>query len=122
MSGHLKLSEFESGLIEEISTLSGYSETTVRDVIELTFFRQLEQAMQKQDLQIPFIGKIHIVEKGDTYTSGAREADFDCLFAQTSLFKKIVGDIIDGDSDLLANLLQKKIGTVLQEKLEIGRN
>ena len=117
----LKLNEFEVGLIEEIATLSGYSESTVRDVLELTFFRQLEQAMQNQDIQIPFVGKIHVVHHGDVFVGGTREANFECFFSPTDFFKRVEGDIIDGDSELLSDLLQKKIGTVLQEKLEAGR-
>ena len=118
----LKLNEYESELIEEISTLAGYSESTVRDIQELTLFRQLEDAMREKDIRIPFIGKLHVVHHGDTYVNGTREANVECFFAPSDLFKRIIGDIVDGDSELLADLLQKKIGAVLQEKLETGRN
>ena len=118
----LKLSDFDVGLIEEVSTLSGYSEQTVREVMELIFFRQLEQAMQNQDLHIPFLGKIHVVHQGDVFVGGTREAKFDCLFAPSDLFKRVEGDIIDGDSELLFDIFNKKIGSVLQEKLDTGRS
>lgn len=118
MPSYLKLDNFEKELIEEISTLSGHSPNLVRDILELTFLRQLESVMDGKDFRVPYIGRVKPIYNGDVYVGGEREADVTCLFAPSDLLKRIIGDIHDGESDILADLLQKKIKSALQEKLE----
>jgi hypothetical protein len=115
---YLKLNQFEKSLVEELSTLSGYPASTVREILEFTFLRQVEQYSDSNEMSVPFIGKVRIVNKGDVFISGAKQADIDVFFAPSDLLKRIVGDVEDGESDLIENLLQKKFENALQVKLQ----
>ena len=118
MATNLRLEEFEKSVIEEIATLSGHSVATVRDVLESTFLRQLEFIMCDEEIMVPFLGSVLVRYKGDNYISGLREANVECFFAASDLLKRVVGDIQDGESELIGQLLQKKIKSGLQEILE----
>ena len=118
MPAFLKLENFEKELIEEISTLSGHSPNLIRDVLELTFLRQLELLMQGKDFRVPFVGRVKPMYAGDNFVGGEKEAIVTCLFAPSELLKRVVGDINDGGSDILSDLLQKKLKSALQEALE----
>lgn len=106
---HLKLNNFEKNLVQEISTLSGYSQAIVREVLEFTFIRQVEQYFANQTMPVPFIGEIRIEYNGDVFIEGEREAVIDTNFTPTSLLKRVVGDVEDGDTTLLKDLLEQKI-------------
>lgn len=116
--GYFKLEEFERDLCEEISTLTGYSPMVVRDILEGTFLRQLELIMRNKEVLIPFLGKMLIKYNGDDFVAGTRVANIDCLFSPSDLLKRMVGDIKDGESDILRNLLSKKISKELRSILE----
>jgi hypothetical protein len=118
MGVNLSLGDFEKSLITEISALSGHSVAMVRDVLEATFLRQLEQHMNDKDITIPFVGDVHIKYLGDNLVSGNRLTDMDCFIAPSELLKRLVGDIQDGESDIITQLLQRKIKSALQVKLE----
>lgn len=115
---HLKLNQFEKSLVEEVSTLSGYPSATVREVLEFVFLRQIEQYSDTTEMNVPFIGKVKILNKGDTIISGAKQADIDVFFSPSDLLKRVVGDVEDGESDLIENLLQKKFENAIQTKLQ----
>jgi hypothetical protein len=118
MAINLKLDEFEKDVIEEIATLSGHSSGVVRDILESTFLRQLEFAMNNEEVIVPFLGSVLVRYKGDEYISGTRVAHVECFFAASDLFKRLIGDIHDGESDLISQLLQKKIKSALQDILD----
>jgi hypothetical protein len=118
MAVNLRLDEFEKGILEEIATLSGHSFATVRDILESAFLRQLEYVMNGEPVAVPYLGTIKVIYKGDNYVSGTRVADVECHFETSELFKRLVGDIQDGESDLISQLLQKKIKSALQEILD----
>jgi hypothetical protein len=118
MSAFLKLENFDKELIEEISAFSGHSPTLVRDVLELVFLRQIENIMRGVDFRVPYIGRVKPIYNGDVFVGGEREADVTCLFAPSELLKRIIGDINDGESDILSDLLNKKFKSALQEKLQ----
>ena len=118
MVNKIRLGNFEESLIDEISTLSGYSPLTVRDILESTFLRELEFCMQKEDIQIPFVGKVHVKYIGEEYINGARRAKIECFFSPSELLTKLLGDIEDGESDIINNFLQSKIKSALQDMLD----
>lgn len=118
MSSYLKLGSYEKALIEEVSTMSDYSPTIIRDVLELVFLHQIESIMQGKDFKVPYIGRVKPIYNGDTFVGGEREADVTCLFSASDLLKRIIGDIQDGESSILADLLPKKVKSALQETLE----
>jgi len=115
---YLKLNQFEKSMVEEISTLSGYSTSTVREVLEFAFLRQVEQYIDTTEMNVPFIGKVKILNKGDIFISGAKQADIDVFFSPSDLLRRIVGDVEDGESNLIENLLQKKFENAVQTKLQ----
>lgn len=106
---HLKLNTFEKSLIQELSILSGYSQSIVREVLEFTFIRQVEQYFVNQKMPIPFLGELGLTYKGDIYTDGEKEAILESSFEFSTLLKRVVGDIEDGDITLIKDLLEQKI-------------
>lgn len=118
MPGNLRLDDFEKGVIEEIATLSGHSAVTVRDVLEATFLRQLEYVMSNKPIIIPFLGNALVRYKGDEFVSGEKVAKTESFFAPSNLLLRLVGDIHDGESEIIATLMQKKLKGALQDILE----
>ncbi len=106
---HLKLNAFEKNLTQEISTLSGYSQAIVREVLEFTFIRQIEQYLATQKMPVPFLGDLLIDFKGDVYIEGEKEAVIETSFESSQLLKRMVGDIEDGDIPIIKDLLEQKI-------------
>jgi len=106
---HLKLNSFEKDLIQEISTISGYSQAIVREVLEFTFIRQIEQYFVNKKMPIPFIGEAFIDYKGDNYKDGEREANIETALISSPLLKRVIGDIEDGDITIIKDLLEQKI-------------
>lgn len=115
---HLKLNQFEKSFVRDVSTLSGYPPTVIREVLEFMFLRQIEQYEDSGEMSIPFIGKVKIIDKGDIYVSGAKQADIDVLFAPTDLLKRVVGDVADGESSIIENLIQQKVENALETRLQ----
>jgi hypothetical protein len=118
MQGNLRLDDFEKTTLEEIATLSGHSSVTVRDVLESTFLRQLEFIMSNKPIVVPFLGKLLVRYKGDSYVSGEKIAEIESFFSVSDLLKRLIGDIHDGESNIIGQLLQKQLKGALQEVLE----
>jgi len=118
MGSYLKLDDFEKSLIEEISTLSGYSPTIVRDVLESTFLRQLEFLLTQKEILVPFLGKLFVKYVGEEWVGGTKLAKVDVFFSSSELLKRFVGEIQDKKSPTLNNLMQKKIRGALQALLD----
>jgi hypothetical protein len=115
---YLKLKEFEKNLIEEISTLSGHQPLVIREILEFTFLRQLEQYMKGENITVPYLGRIKIQYKGDTVSFGAKQAEIEVFFSPSDLLRRLVGDISDGESEIIDTLLIKKVESALQAKLD----
>jgi hypothetical protein len=115
---YLKLSEFEKTLTSEISTLSGYPVSTVREILEFTFLRQIEQYMTEEGIKVPFLGTLTINHEGDSFVQGAKQATLKTSFESSDLLKRVVGDIQDGEVSIIENLLQKKLKSALQVILD----
>lgn len=115
---HLRLNQFEKSYVRDVSTLSGYPPTVVREILEFVFLRQIEQYEASTEMHIPFLGKIKIIDKGDIFVSGAKQADIDVLFAPSDVLKKVVGDVADGESSIIENLLQQKVENALETQLQ----
>lgn len=118
MSQYLKINEYEMSLINEISAMSSFKPLTVRYVLESTFLRQLETLLAGEDIKIPFLGELHIEYNGENYVSGAQVADVVCTLKPSDLFLKLIGEIHDGDSDIIWQISEKKIRSAIQKKLE----
>ena len=114
----LSLGKFEKGLIDEIATLSGYPEIAVREILELTFLRQLEFVMNRKDIRIPFIGNLTTVYHGDEFEAGNRVAIVTCTVNPSELYRRIIGDIEDGESDIIKDFLNSKAEAEIQQALE----
>ena len=118
MPAYLKIDTYNKELIEEVSLLSGHSPNVVRDVLESTFLTQTETLFENSSFSIPYVGRIKVVYDGEAFVEGEKEAQVTCLFAASDLLKRIVGDIQDGSSEILSDLLKMKLKSSLQEKLE----
>lgn len=110
----IKLEKFEKEIIREISTLSGYTELVVREVLEFTFLRQVEFLLSNEPVHIPFIGSMDVDYKGDEFEQGNRVAVMDCTLSPSDLFTRVVGDVADGESDIIKDILSKKVENELQ--------
>lgn len=113
-----KLGEYETSLMNEISALSTFKPATVRTIIESIFLRQIEELLSGKDLDLPFIGKMHITYNGDNYVSGAKISDITCNVDPSDLFKRLVGEVHDGHSSIIQSLSEQKIASALQRKLD----
>jgi hypothetical protein len=113
----LKLSDFESTTIQELHLLSGISETTIQEVIEYVFIRQMEELLIGDEITLPFIGKAIIEYEGDDLISGSKVAKLNCNLIPSSLLKRVVGDIQDDDSLIISQLMQRKIKGSVQDIL-----
>ena len=117
ISNFPRLGDYETSLMNEISALSTYKPATVRTIIESIFLRQIEELLSGKDVDLPFIGKMHIIYNGDNYVSGAKISDINCIVSPSELFKRLVGEIHDGHSEIIQNLSEQKIASALQHKL-----
>jgi hypothetical protein len=114
----LKLNEFEKNLVQEISMISGASELQVREILEFTFLRQIEQYIEESSFKIPFIGSCKVDYQGDDFVSGVKLARASLDLKPSSLLLRVIGEAEDGESAIIENLLQGKIKVALQATLE----
>ena len=98
--------------------MSEYTEYNVRNILEFSFLRQLEQLLNGEELSLPYIGKIKLTFEGDVIRSNEREAVISAQFTSSALMKRIMGDVADGESGALHYLLEKKFKKSLQDKLK----
>jgi hypothetical protein len=110
----LKLDEENRRLVEEISALSGIQRDIVREVWEFTLLRWIEiitrDPQRLQTLPIPFLGSVGVRYAGDTLKhDGTLETQADAFVSLSPLFLKILGDVYDEKSNLLTDILEKKI-------------
>jgi hypothetical protein len=113
----LKLSDFETTTIQELHLLSGLSESVIQEVLEYVFIRQMEQLLEGAVISIPFIGKLTISYDGDDYIGGTKVAKLSTELTASGLLKRVVGEIQDDDSDILSQLMQRKIKSAVQDIL-----
>jgi hypothetical protein len=118
MSSNLKINEYEVSLMNEISAISTYKPLTVRNILESAFLRQVESLLEGNDIQIPFIGTLHIDYEGDDFVSGGKVAKFSTHLTPSDLFVRLVGDAHDGKGDIIWQISEKKIRAASQKKLE----
>ena len=113
----LKLNEFEKSLVQEISTISGAPELQVREILEFTFLRQIEQYIENGEVTIPFIGKCKLEYEGDEFVAGAKLAKVSADLKPSPLLLRVIGEAEDSESAIIENLLQGKIKAAFQNKL-----
>ena len=113
----LKLNEFEKSLVQEISTISGAPEMQVREILEFTFLRQIEQYIENGEICIPFVGKCKIEYEGEEFVAGAKLAKASLDMKPSPLLLRVVGEVEDSESSIIENLLQNKIKAAFQNKL-----
>lgn len=118
MSSHLSLNDFEKGIIEEVAVLTDQSPLAIREILELLFLRQIDSYISGEDITVPFLGKLKVKYKGDFLSGGERVADLDIFFSPSDLTRRLVGDIEDGDSSTIKDLMEKKISLELRNILE----
>lgn len=114
---HLKLNTFEKNLVQEISTLSGYSQLIVREVLEFVFIRQIEQYLANKKMPLPFLGEMEIEYAGDVYKDNEREANLNLTLNSSSLLKRIIGEIEDGELSIIKDLLTQKIKSAISSTI-----
>lgn len=113
----IKLNDFEKVLIKEISTLSDQNEYAIREVLEYTLLRQVEQLLNNDPISVPFLGELELSYTGDEFEAGAKVATMTATFNPSALLKRLVGDAEDGESSILEDLLSSKMKTALQQQL-----
>lgn len=123
ISNVLRIGDYETELINEISAISTHKAATVRSILESTHLRQIESLLSSEDNQnyymdIPYIGTVHIIYNGDNYVSGAKISDITCYLEPSDLLKRLIGEIHDGESNIIWKISEKKITSALQQKLE----
>jgi len=106
---HLKLSQYCKEDVVDISTISGYSQAVVREVLEFWFIRELERYLATKSMHVPFLGEVQIDYRGDTSTEEGREAILELKLLESGFFRRVIGEAEDGDNELIQDLLMQKI-------------
>jgi len=114
----LKINDYETSLINEISAISSFKPLTIRNILESTFLRQLESLLSGEEIHVPFLGVLQVKYEGDDYVSGSRLAKLNVEFLPSELLKRLAGEIHDGESDIIWQLSERKIRSAAQRKLE----
>ena len=117
---NIGLNNFERDLIEEISLIQDIPPAKIRDILEAVFLRQIENYLDKEEVRIPYMGKVLIKYKGDTINNNIRSADLDIFFAPSELLRRVIGGIEDKEPTLLYDLFSSKISVELNSILEKG--
>ena len=115
---NLSLNNFERDLIEEISLIQDVPPAKIRDILEAVFLRQIENYLDKEEVRIPYLGKILIRYKGDIIANNVKSADLDIFFSPSELLRRVVGGIEDKEPTLLYDLFSSKISVELNAILE----
>jgi hypothetical protein len=74
--------------------------------------------LENKEILVPFLGKLLVRYTGEEWIAGAKSAKVDSFFAPSDLLKRFAGEIHDGESPTLNNLMQKKIRGTLQHILD----
>ena len=111
---YLKLDDDTKHLVEEISALSGIQRDIVREVWEFTLLRWIEIVTRDperlQTLSVPFLGQVGVRYTGDALKEdGSLETQAESFVSLSPLFLKILGDVYDEKTNLLTDILEKKI-------------
>jgi hypothetical protein len=120
---YLKLDDDTKHLVEEISALSGIQRDVVREVWEFTLVRWIELITRDpeklQTLAIPFLGQIGVRYTGDALRSdGSLETQAEAFVSLSPLFLHLLGDIYDEKTNLLTDILEKKIDDSVASSVE----
>lgn len=117
-SNILKLDEETKILISEISALSGYSQTVIKEIIEYMLVNWVVKIADCPDslanLSIPYLGKLKVKYEGDRLMpSGEITTD---VLVETELspaFRKLIGDLHDEAKTEVEDALRRKIDTAV---------
>lgn len=109
-----KLDEDTKKTILEISTLSGYTQNVVREVLEYLAYswaiKIVDNPNKYAPLSVPYLGTVNVKYRKDEITpEGGIDTQVDVLVALSSGFKKLVGDLHDEGYSELVPIMQKKI-------------
>ena len=118
MNSNLKMKDYEVSLMNEISAISTYKPVTVRNVLESAFLRQIESLLSGDDINIPFIGTLHVEYKGDDYVSGNKVANLELSLTPSDLFIRLAGEAHDGNGDIIFQISERNIRTAAQKRLD----
>ena len=110
----LKIDEETKVLISEISALSGYSQTVIKEIIEYMLINWTIKIADNPDsfadLNIPYLGKLKIKYGGDRLMpSGEITTDVLTEIELNPGFKKLIGDLHDEAKTEVEDSLRKKI-------------
>lgn len=119
----LKLDDETRHTIEEISALSGIQRDVIREVWEFTFIRWVEQITREpaklNNLQVPFLGTVGVRYVEDQLgMDGTIETTVDSFISLFQFFKKVIGEVYDGKTGVLQDLLELKIDNAITNVIE----
>jgi len=91
----MPLSPEEKDALRYIRLLFGKPANEVHDLFESVGIAAVLSYLKKQDIVIPYIGKIKIIYDGDNLTSKGKEAKLQCEFYPSHFMKRNIGQIED---------------------------
>lgn len=117
-SNILKLDEETKVLISEISALSGYSQTVIKEIVEYMLVNWVVKIADNPDsfanLSIPYLGKLKVKYEGDRLMpSGEITTDVLVDTELSPAFRKLIGDLHDEAKTEVEDALRKKIDTTV---------
>ena len=101
--------DFERDLVSDIHTISGYSETDIKDMLDFLFINQAMQYYKDGKFIVPFWGTLEIIYEGEEYVVGKKQAKVSCIFHPSALLKLIVGEKIDNKATFMEQMIENKI-------------
>jgi len=105
----MSLREFEKEIVNDVHTISGYSENEIKNMIDFLFLNQAMDLYKKNIIRIPFWGTLTVTYEGEEYILGKKQAKVSCEFHPSDLLKLIVGEKIDNKATFIENILIDKI-------------
>ncbi len=92
-----------------------------RDQIKGTFENFLLASaisyLSEDSMHLPFFGEMKITHEDDEVIDGFKQANLKIEIEPSTLIKKIIGGIKDGDIEEISKELRNEISQILQEKI-----
>ena len=112
----LKIDEESKVIIQEVSALSGYSQSVVKEIVEYFLINWTVKIADNPDdfadLVIPYLGKVRVKYSGDRLMpSGEITTDVIIETILSPGFRKLIGDLHDEAETEVEDVLRQKIDT-----------
>lgn len=118
MKENRKYRQIEKDIIFKVQLDSGLKDYEVKDVFLFWTYEMINNWQEKKESVLPYIGKVDFEYMGDQEVSGGRKATGKITIELCDEFLKMVGQIVDGDKSDFERKIERRIKTILSDKVE----